>query len=317
MDLPQVSERTRGVPLRVGAFTLQRFEFRREPLAAEARAWDAMPWGDAVVICCGKMWPFQVAQLHVLCWSLLMLQNCEFGWCLSCLSPAHFSGEMLHVCGCIPEFFPRKFGQIGLCQRSFRSLAKNRNGSPTTATRLLGLARIQLVTLQRESDKTGYNNWQHPEFPGCNHPPALTGWNAFLPEGEVNVAVGYQQVVQKLLPNYGGSQPPTGFEPLRSRMIEAYNDDNGHWPNIWDHFGWDHNLLVGGGVKHPCVKPTPTTPKVRMRCSSGRNSCPNCGPCRMPPGCSLCRRFGCAGCNVAFYLGGFTVRLVRTVMWWM
>lgn len=44
--------RTRGVPLRVGAFTLQRFEFRREPLAAEARARDAMPWGLG---CCGNL----------------------------------------------------------------------------------------------------------------------------------------------------------------------------------------------------------------------------------------------------------------------
>ena len=34
----------------------------------------------------------------------------------------------------------------------------------------------------------------------CAHP----GWNAFLPEGEVNVAVGYQEVVNKLLPKYGG-----------------------------------------------------------------------------------------------------------------
>lgn len=32
----------------------------------------------------------------------------------------------------------------------------------------------------------------------------VSGWNAFLPEGEVNVAVGYQEVVQKLLPKYGG-----------------------------------------------------------------------------------------------------------------
>lgn len=32
------------------------------------------------------------------------------------------------------------------------------------------------------------------------------GWNAFLPEGEVNVAVGYQEVVQKLLPAYGGGR---------------------------------------------------------------------------------------------------------------
>ena len=31
------------------------------------------------------------------------------------------------------------------------------------------------------------------------------GWNAFLPEGEVNVAVGYQEVVEKLLPKYGGA----------------------------------------------------------------------------------------------------------------
>ena len=51
-------------------------------------------------------------------------------------------------------------------------------------------------------------------FRKCAWPPKLTawqvpqsakGWNAFLPEGEVNVAVGYQEVVQKLLPNYGGA----------------------------------------------------------------------------------------------------------------
>ena len=44
-----------------------------------------------------------------------------------------------------------------------------------------------------------------PKTGSLASPSKRKGWNAFLPEGEVNVAVGYQEVVQKLLPNYGGA----------------------------------------------------------------------------------------------------------------
>ncbi|CAK9079577.1 Prolycopene isomerase [Durusdinium trenchii] len=43
-------------------------------------------------------------------------------------------------------------------------------------------------------------------------------WNAFLPEGEVNVAVGYQEVVQKLLPAYGGTDAVAQWQKLMSEL---------------------------------------------------------------------------------------------------
>ncbi|CAE7681886.1 CRTISO [Symbiodinium pilosum] len=43
-------------------------------------------------------------------------------------------------------------------------------------------------------------------------------WNAFLPEGEVNVAVGYQEVVEKLLPKYGGPDAVGQWQRLMAEL---------------------------------------------------------------------------------------------------
>ncbi|CAJ1357690.1 unnamed protein product [Effrenium voratum] len=43
-------------------------------------------------------------------------------------------------------------------------------------------------------------------------------WNAFLPEGEVNVAVGYQEVVNKLLPKYGGADAIVQWQKLMKEL---------------------------------------------------------------------------------------------------
>lgn len=43
-------------------------------------------------------------------------------------------------------------------------------------------------------------------------------WNAFLPEGEVNVAVGYQEVVNKLLPRYGGPDAVSQWQELMAEL---------------------------------------------------------------------------------------------------
>ncbi|CAE7192094.1 CRTISO [Symbiodinium natans] len=43
-------------------------------------------------------------------------------------------------------------------------------------------------------------------------------WNAFLPEGEVNVAVGYQEVVNKLLPKYGGPDAVSQWKRLMAEL---------------------------------------------------------------------------------------------------
>lgn len=43
-------------------------------------------------------------------------------------------------------------------------------------------------------------------------------WNAFFPEGEVNVAVGYQEVVDKLLPRYGGPQAVDEWRKLMTAL---------------------------------------------------------------------------------------------------
>ncbi|CAE7802593.1 unnamed protein product [Symbiodinium microadriaticum] len=44
------------------------------------------------------------------------------------------------------------------------------------------------------------------------------GWNAFLPEGEVNVAVGYKEVVNKLLPRYGGPDAVLQWQALMAEL---------------------------------------------------------------------------------------------------
>eukprot|EP00929_Paragymnodinium_shiwhaense_P067523 TRINITY_DN33976_c0_g1_i1.p1 TRINITY_DN33976_c0_g1~~TRINITY_DN33976_c0_g1_i1.p1 ORF type:complete len:671 (-),score=72.42 TRINITY_DN33976_c0_g1_i1:306-2318(-) len=48
-------------------------------------------------------------------------------------------------------------------------------------------------------------------------------WNAFLPEGEVNVAVGYKAVVEDLLPKYGG---PTAVQEWQKVMkaLKPYSE---------------------------------------------------------------------------------------------
>jgi len=43
-------------------------------------------------------------------------------------------------------------------------------------------------------------------------------WNAFLPEGEVNVAVGYKAVVDQLLPRYGGPDAVDQWKRLMSAL---------------------------------------------------------------------------------------------------
>lgn len=43
-------------------------------------------------------------------------------------------------------------------------------------------------------------------------------WNAFMPEGEVNVAVGYSEVIDKLLPRYGGPQAVQEWQRLMTAL---------------------------------------------------------------------------------------------------
>ncbi|CAE7252453.1 CRTISO [Symbiodinium necroappetens] len=43
-------------------------------------------------------------------------------------------------------------------------------------------------------------------------------WNAFLPEGEVNVAVGYKEVVKKLLPRFGGPDAVSQWQELMAEL---------------------------------------------------------------------------------------------------
>ncbi|OLP93908.1 Prolycopene isomerase, chloroplastic [Symbiodinium microadriaticum] len=44
-------------------------------------------------------------------------------------------------------------------------------------------------------------------------------WNAFIPEGEANAAIGYEEFVSKLLPRFGGPDAPQQWERLMNRII--------------------------------------------------------------------------------------------------
>lgn len=44
-------------------------------------------------------------------------------------------------------------------------------------------------------------------------------WNAFIPEGEANAAIGYEEFVSKLLPRFGGPDAPQQWERLMKRII--------------------------------------------------------------------------------------------------
>jgi len=44
-------------------------------------------------------------------------------------------------------------------------------------------------------------------------------WNAFIPEGEANAEIGYDEFVTKLLPKYGGPDAPAQWERLMKNLI--------------------------------------------------------------------------------------------------
>jgi len=48
-------------------------------------------------------------------------------------------------------------------------------------------------------------------------------WNAFMPEGEVNVAVGYQEVVENLLPRFGGPGAVDQWKKLM-KALKPYSE---------------------------------------------------------------------------------------------
>eukprot|EP00930_Biecheleria_cincta_P083874 TRINITY_DN73376_c0_g1_i1.p1 TRINITY_DN73376_c0_g1~~TRINITY_DN73376_c0_g1_i1.p1 ORF type:complete len:616 (-),score=95.80 TRINITY_DN73376_c0_g1_i1:293-2140(-) len=44
-------------------------------------------------------------------------------------------------------------------------------------------------------------------------------WNAFIPEGEANAAIGYEEFVSKLLPRFGGPDAPEQWERLMNKIM--------------------------------------------------------------------------------------------------
>ena len=56
-------------------------------------------------------------------------------------------------------------------------------------------------------------------------PHGLTSrWNAFIPEGEANAAIGYEEFVTKLLPRFGGPDAPEQWSRLMKNIVPTTAD---------------------------------------------------------------------------------------------
>jgi hypothetical protein len=47
----------------------------------------------------------------------------------------------------------------------------------------------------------------------------LWRWNAFIPEGEANAAIGYEEFVTKLLPRFGGPDAQEQWKRLMKNIV--------------------------------------------------------------------------------------------------
>ena len=98
--------------------------------------------------------------------------------------------------------------------------ARSQSGSLTTGRLdplrlVLSIVRRFRISLRLVSTKSG----RHAQLRMAHAGRDFLRWNAFIPEGEANAAIGYEEFVTKLLPRFGGPDAAQQWERLMKRII--------------------------------------------------------------------------------------------------
>ena len=77
---------------------------------------------------------------------------------------------------------------------------------------------------------------------------ATLRWNAFIPEGEANAAIGYEEFVTKLLPRFGGPDAQEQWKRLMKKIVltSAQHHSESWWVvtgTYWNH-GFFHDFPI-------------------------------------------------------------------------